>query len=132
MYRDWVTRRMATEMSSFSTLLFKISITPRSFVIQSYLLVVGILQEKLIESHSSMLSGKQSWTFCLSRQNSGKGGLKQSFCSCINGDYTLGQTGTGFEHWPVFQKICFQEKKYTRTYCFHSTVISFINTFSLG
>lgn len=40
---------------------------PRSLVIESYRLLVGILQEKLIEGHSSILSEKQSRTFCLSR-----------------------------------------------------------------
>lgn len=54
---------------------------------------------------------KTSWTFRLSRQNSGKADLKQSFCSCINGDYTSGQTGTSFEHWPVFQKNMFPREK---------------------
>lgn len=33
------------------------------------------------------------------------------FCSYINGDYALGQTGMGFEHWPGFQKKYVSNRK---------------------
>lgn len=132
MYRDWVTRGMATEMSSFSTLLFKISIMPRSFVIQSYLLVVGILQEKLIESHSSMLSGKQAGPSVSLGRILGKLIWNSHFVAVLTEITLQGKLARVLNIDLFFKKICFQEKKYTCMYCFHSTVISFINTFSLG